>query len=344
VTASCPTPGSPLAGVTVDAFAVGSGDLMGTGATDASGNYSILDVPSGDYTITLITPLGYVAGSADISATVPGADTVHVDYPLACVAASGNPSAAGFWKHQFGVATGGSGTGQFGNGALCGFLDMIESHFNNNALNPVVVYDPPDGATCPQKLELAKGLLNLAGSSASIDKARQQLLSLLLNVAANYLTLHDVITKDGASVSQAVTYCDQIIDNPSGDYNLAASIADKINSGQKVNAGVIPLGTQIIAYANTRASLEFSAGRNPASGPRTFRFSLGAPARVDLSIYDVRGRRVAQVYSGELPKGAQVLSWNGADTRGERLGRGIYFSKLVAGDRVRVAKLVQTSP
>jgi hypothetical protein len=344
VTASCPVPGTPLAGVTVDAFAVGSGDLMGTGTADASGGYSILDIPSGPYTITLVTPLGYIAGSADISATVPGADTVHVDYSLECVAASGNPNAAGFWKHQFGVATGGSGTGQFGSSALCGFLDMIETHFNNNALNQVVVYDPPDGAICSQKLELAKGLLNLAGSAAPIDKARQQLLSLLLNVAANYLTLHDVITKDGATVSQAVTYCDQIIDNPSGDYNLAASIAEKINSGQKVNAGVIPLGTQIIAYAKTRPSLEFSTGRNPANGPRTFRFSLGAPARVDLSIYDVRGRRVAQVYSGNLPKGLQIVSWSGTDARGERVGRGIYFSKLVVGDDVRVARLVQTSP
>lgn len=56
------------------------------------------------------------------------------------------------------------------------------------------------------------------------------------------------------------------------------------------------------------------------------------------------GRRVAQVYSGNLPKGLQIVSWSGTDAQGERVGRGIYFSKLVVGDDVRVARLVQTSP
>ncbi len=160
----------------------------------------------------------------------------------------------------------------------------------------------------------------------------------------NDLTLHDVISKDGATASQAVTYCDQIIDNPLGDYLVAASIADKINSGQKVNAGVIPLGTQSIAYAMGGRLLEFSAGRNPSSGPRTFSFALTAPTKVDLSIYDVQGRRVAQVYAGQLGSGRHALPWNGTATRGERLGRGVYFSRLTAGEQTRVAKLVQTAP
>lgn len=344
VTAQCPDAGTPLLGVTVDAFAVGSGDLVGSGVTDAGGNYSISDVPALPYMVSLVTPLGFSTPSADVPTTVPTGGTVNVDFDLNCVMASGKPNTSGFWKHQFGVAAGGNGTAQFDASALCDYLDMIELHFNNNALNQVVVYGPAGGATCAQKLDLGKSLLNLGGSAAPIDKARQQLLSLLLNVAANDLTLNDSSSKDGATVSQAITYCDQIIDNPLGDYGLAAAIAEKINSGQKVNAGVIPLNTQSIAYAMGRQTLEFTAGRNPATGPRTFSFTLGAPAKVDLAIYDVQGRRVAQVYSGTLSEGRHSLPWSGAGTRGEKLGRGIYFSRLVAGGQTQVAKLVQTTP
>jgi hypothetical protein len=200
-----------------------------------------------------------------------------------------------------------------------------------------------DGATCAQKLEIARSLLNLQGSVATIRRARQHLLSLLLNVASNRLSLQGTASLDGATVSQAITYCDQLIDNPAGNHTLAATIADKINSGQQVAAGVIPLSTANIAYARG-VLVEFSAGRNPASGPRTFQFARSAPANVDLSIYDVHGRRVAQVFSGQLGGGRQSLSWKGTDSRGQVVGRGVYYSRLTVGAQAHVAKLVQSAP
>jgi hypothetical protein len=343
VTASCPAPGTPLLGVTVDAFETGSGDLIATAVTGPGGSYEMEDLPAGDYTVAIVVPLGYTTATSEQGLTLGGGETIGASFALGCVTPSGEPAGSGFWKHQFGVATGGNGVAQIGPVALCSYLDLIEQHFNNNALNQVVVYDPMDGATCAQKLEIARSLLNLQGSVATIRRARQHLLSLLLNVASNRLSLQGTASLDGATVSQAITYCDQLIDNPAGNHTLAATIADKINSGQQVAAGVIPLSTANIAYARG-VLVEFSAGRNPASGPRTFQFARSAPANVDLSIYDVHGRRVAQVFSGQLGGGRQSLSWKGTDSRGQVVGRGVYYSRLTVGAQAHVAKLVQSAP
>lgn len=351
VVADCPAPGTPLLGVTVDAFAVGTGTLIGTGVTDAGGNYLIPNIPATNYTVTLVTPLGYSTTASEVAATVVSNQTTSVDFSLNCVAASGEPRSSGFWKHQVGVATGGNGTAQIDAVTLCSQLDMIEAHFNSNALNQVVVYDAPASATCAEKLEIAKGLLNLAGSAAMIDRAKQQLLSLLLNVAANKIRLTDVISSDGATVSQAITYCDNLIDNVAGNHELAKDIADRINNGHQVAAGKIPLSTQVIAYGRNPVDpgregdelpgarqIEFRVSPNPAASVRTFSFVVEREGPVALAIYDVAGRRVADVYSGVLQAGRHTIRWG---ANGGTLGRGSYLARLSTPSATRTVKLVQ---
>jgi hypothetical protein len=334
----------PLLGVTVDAFVVGTGYLAGSAPTDASGNFLIENLPEGDLTISLVTPLGYGNGPSEQVVTVASGQTATADFALTCFPSEGTPRSAGYWKHQFGVSAGGNGNASEEASSLCGYLDRIEEHFSNNALNAVVVYNPRYHFSCVTKLSIASQLLNLYGSAAPVDRARQQLLALMLNVAANYLGLEDVISRDGATVSQAITYCDHVIDNPSGDHSIANSIAEKINSGQRVNAGVIPLSTQTIAYRRGAGVLDFSVGQNPSSGPRTIRFTLDAPAHVQASVFDVSGRLVARVVDGAMEAGSHQVDWNGTATGATRLSRGIYFLRLRAGTETRVGKLIQVAP
>lgn len=354
VVADCPAPGTPLLGVTVDAFAVGSGTLIGTGVTDAGGNYLIPNIPATTYTVTLVFPLGYSTPASEVAATVISNQTTSVDFALNCIAASGVPRSSGFWKHQVGVATGGNGTAQIDAATLCSQLDMIEGHFNSNALNQVVVYDASASATCAEKLEIAKGLLNLAGSAAMIDRARQQLLSLLLNVAANKLRLTDVVSSDGATVSQAITFCDNLIDNAAGNHELAKDIADRINNGQHVAAGKIPLSTQMIAYGRRPVGpggegdelpgaglIEFQVSPNPGASVRTFSFVVEREGPVGLAIYDVAGRRIADVYAGVLQAGRHTIHWGATRRDGGTLGRGSYLARLTTPSATRTVKLIQ---
>jgi carboxypeptidase family protein/flagellar hook capping protein FlgD len=341
VTGTCNGTTAPIAGVAVDAFVVGSGQLTGTAVTDNTGHYTMTNVPESDYTIGLVMPFGYSTASAEVPVTVTSGQTVTANFALTCVASAGNPQSSGFWKHQFGIANGGGGNAQVDQAALCSYLDMIKAHFNNNALNQVVIYNPPAGAVCLLKVRIASGLLDLSGSPAPIDKAKQQLLALMLNVAANYIGLTDVISKDGATVSQAITYCDQLIDNPSGDRGLAAAIAEKINSGQKVNSGVIPLGTQQIAYRASLALSTFRVTPNPGPGAWNFQFAMGQAGSVRLQVFDVSGRLVSTLANGSMEAGPHSIHWDGRAGRLGRAGSGIYFARLETAAGSKTLKVVR---
>jgi hypothetical protein len=72
------------------------------------------------------------------------------------------------------------------------------------------------------------------------------------------------------------------------------------------------------------------AGANPVVGAARLRFALPAAADVELSIFDVSGRRVAQVAAGEYSAGYHTVTWGAG---GARPARGIYFARLLANGR-----------
>jgi hypothetical protein len=339
VRASCPSAGTGLDGVTVDAYQVGSGDLIGAGVTDASGTFTIPDLCWGaSYTLTNVTPLDYSSLTNDLPANgCSGA----VDFALQCRAATGTVQSMGFWKHEVGVATGGNGHAQLSPATLCSYLDLIAVHFNTNAINPVVVYQPPASGLCPDKLQVARVLLDLQGSAAMIARAKQQLMSLLLNVAAGYLGQTAVISLDGATVSQAITYCDNLIDSPTGDYERAKTIADDINNGIKVPAGMIPLTTAQIAYRRGMEALSFRVTSGSGGATRNFQFMTGARGPVNLRLYDASGRIVAEIYRGEMDAGTHSVGWSGRTSSGAMAARGLYFARLTTPRESPTIKVLQ---
>jgi hypothetical protein len=68
---------------------------------------------------------------------------------------------------------------------------------------------------------------------------------------------------------------------------------------------------------------------NPFNPRTTLSFDLHRPGRVDLSVFDARGRRVAHLVGGSRAAGAHVAVWNGCDDTGRAVPSGVYFAKLV---------------
>ena len=79
---------------------------------------------------------------------------------------------------------------------------------------------------------------------------------------------------------------------------------------------------------------------NPFHPRTTLRYSLGSPGPVDLAIFDVSGRRVRTLASGELSAGAHEVAWDGTDESGRRVASGTYWARLEAAGRRSASRLV----
>ena len=61
---------------------------------------------------------------------------------------------------------------------------------------------------------------------------------------------------------------------------------------------------------------------------------------VKLSLYDLRGRRVAHLVDGvSYPRGTHEVAWDARDDRGSRVGSGIYLLELVTPSTREVTKV-----
>ena len=81
---------------------------------------------------------------------------------------------------------------------------------------------------------------------------------------------------------------------------------------------------------------------NPFRAETRLTFTVPGDGRAALSIYDVRGRRVAKLLDEDMPPGGRSLSWNGTDVSGHAMASGTYFAKLSAGGKSQVRKVLLT--
>jgi hypothetical protein len=349
VTADCPTDSTGLLGVVVDAYFTDNGELVRSDTTDTAGGFEFNDLATGDYAITIVTPLGYTAQQEEIEATVIGGEETSVDFDLECGGTVSESRGIGYWKHQFASALCGKGYGHIDTATLCDYLDAVELHFNSNPLNPVVVYEPPVAGECDDKLAAARGVLSIKGNLHQPALARRHLMALLLNVASGKLSPWKEVSKDGATVSQAITYCDSLLEDADtwNDW-IAQYIAAFVNIGWPVCKGMIPLGTRDIAYAPPAGETGASPDRlsldgaypNPFNPSTTIRFTLPGPGVVSLRIYDVRGRLVRSLVDGPQPAGERSAVWDGIDSVGSPAASGVYFVRLQADGQAQTKKIL----
>jgi hypothetical protein len=79
---------------------------------------------------------------------------------------------------------------------------------------------------------------------------------------------------------------------------------------------------------------------NPFSGSTTLSLETRDSGRVDISIYDVSGRKVRTLLSSELPAGPHSIVWDGCDDNGHRVQSGVYFYEVGAPNGVSTRKMV----
>jgi hypothetical protein len=91
----------------------------------------------------------------------------------------------------------------------------------------------------------------------------------------------------------------------------------------------------------SRASgLLLQVGPNPILVDTEIRYHLARRSAVDLGILDASGRHVAGLVDAVQDPGWHRVRWSGANDRGGRLPRGLYWIRLRAGDLLASEKLM----
>jgi hypothetical protein len=184
-------------------------------------------------------------------------------------------------------------------------------------------------------------MLNInQGGSTMYQRACQQYLTLLLNLASNKVGQYTLASSNGVTHSQAVVYINQIIaTNPT----LAKNIAETLNNAQMVANGVIDPNTPNIIFgvgeAQTMAQIYTfkidAPSPNPFNASTTIKYALPEVSMVNLAIYDVTGRLVAQLVNGMTAVGTHNVTFDGSS-----LPSGLYIYRLTAGQNSAAGKMV----
>jgi len=80
----------------------------------------------------------------------------------------------------------------------------------------------------------------------------------------------------------------------------------------------------------------FGAHPNPFNPETEIDFSMAAPGRMSLAVYDLSGRRVRTLVDGALPVGNHHAVWRGDDDSGRAVASGVYLA-VIRGDGRREA-------
>lgn len=67
---------------------------------------------------------------------------------------------------------------------------------------------------------------------------------------------------------------------------------------------------------------------NPTPGQTEFRFALPADSNARLELFDLRGYRVRELYSGLTSSESTVAVWDGTNDDGQRVAQGVYMVRL----------------
>ena len=79
---------------------------------------------------------------------------------------------------------------------------------------------------------------------------------------------------------------------------------------------------------------------NPFNEQTMIAYQLAKAGRIEISIYNILGQKVRQVYSGIQSAGRKQWLWDGRDQNGQPLGSGVYFLQMQGPDLTAQRKMI----
>jgi len=118
--------------------------------------------------------------------------------------------------------------------------------------------------------------------------------------------------------------------------------ADALHSGLLTSCEipayeVVPPATATAAEAApSRVGLRLAP--NPSGGATDISLVLARPQSIEVSLHDLRGRRVATLLDEVVGAGSHTVHWSGRDDHGARVASGVYFVRVARANGDVVAK------
>ncbi len=81
---------------------------------------------------------------------------------------------------------------------------------------------------------------------------------------------------------------------------------------------------------------------NPFNPITKIRYELPEVSQVQISIYDVSGRLIKQVFNGQKEAGYHSIEWNGTDLNGKKVSSGVYLYRIAAKNLKTGSEFIQT--
>jgi flagellar hook assembly protein FlgD len=110
-----------------------------------------------------------------------------------------------------------------------------------------------------------------------------------------------------------------------------------VSVNQTIDMGLIISG---ITTNNSEKDFNLSVFPNPTSNQINMKFALSDHSFVQIRILDLDGKLINTIYSGELTKGMNEISWNLRDKENEQITAGIYFVQMISDNYSIVRKVV----
>ena len=78
---------------------------------------------------------------------------------------------------------------------------------------------------------------------------------------------------------------------------------------------------------------------NPFNPVTNFTYKLPASQVVNITVYDISGRKICTLVNDTVSQGDHSVSWTGVDDHGHNVASGVYVYRMTAGDFVKTRKM-----
>jgi len=94
-------------------------------------------------------------------------------------------------------------------------------------------------------------------------------------------------------------------------------------------------------HSDTSNNRKITVYPNPANDKVTFLFSKTGNLQTEISIFDINGKKVADVFdNSQLNNKIHVAEWNLNNIYGKKVRAGLYIAKLMDEKEVRTVKII----